>query len=70
MAKPKHNEKSNPFKEAIHKVEEITKKEEPKKEEASKVNKEDRSAFNCSPCKGEGLVDGKICISCNGTGKV
>ncbi len=40
------------------------------------VKVEDRSAFNCVPCKGLGLVEnlegtlGKICSNCNGTGKV
>ncbi len=36
--------------------------------------KEDRSAFNCPKCKGEGLmlngVVQSICDQCNGTGKV
>ena len=33
--------------------------------------KNDRSAFNCKPCEGEGLlVNGNICSECRGTGKV
>lgn len=33
--------------------------------------KEDRSAFNCPICKGEGLVtQDKLCPECGGTGKV
>lgn len=35
------------------------------------VIEEDRSAFNCAACKGEGLQDGEhICPVCHGTGKV
>jgi hypothetical protein len=30
----------------------------------------DRSAYNCSTCKGEGLVSDQRCSVCNGTGKV
>jgi DnaJ-class molecular chaperone len=32
---------------------------------------EDRSAFNCKPCAGEGLIDeNTVCPNCQGTGKV
>lgn len=31
---------------------------------------DDRSAFNCDSCAGEGLVDGKVCTKCAGTGKI
>lgn len=58
-------------------------KEEPKKVEVVQeapiekpVTVEDRSAFNCKACKGEGMVfttqrpQGEICTVCLGTGKV
>ena len=37
-----------------------------------KVVKEDRSAFNCPDCKGEGLnvAHTQRCVKCGGTGKV
>ena len=31
---------------------------------------DDRSAFDCVPCKGEGLLEnGQLCTNCNGQGK-
>lgn len=42
-------------------------------EKAPKVKSEpveDRSAYNCPACKGEGLDGDKVCASCLGTGKV
>lgn len=54
-------------------------KNEPKdevNEETSQVQHEevheDRSAYNCTDCKGEGLIsqNGIICATCHGTGKV
>ena len=41
-------------------------------EAAVKEVVEDRSAFNCPECKGEGIDVDKnlVCRNCNGTGKV
>ena len=30
----------------------------------------DRAEYNCAPCGGEGLVNGLLCATCNGKGKV
>jgi hypothetical protein len=42
-------------------------------EETTQPKKEDRSAFNCPDCGGEGLKNGndpyQLCPTCNGTGK-
>lgn len=52
---------------------------EPTEAEVSPVEEpalpEDRSAFNCKPCGGEGLIGDpagqhEFCVACNGTGKV
>lgn len=49
------------------KVEEVKPVEEKKEE----VVAEDRSAFNCPDCKGEGLKnDHELCPKCLGTGKI
>lgn len=40
-------------------------------EEQPAVDPEDRSAYNCPACGGEGLKDERtICPTCSGTGKV
>lgn len=47
----------------------MAKKRKSKKE--VKVLVEDRSAFNCPDCKGEGLKDQfHVCDKCGGTGKL
>ena len=53
------------------------KKEDLEKAILEAVKGEDRSAFNCEPCKGEGLVGnlsivGKhdLCAKCGGSGKI
>lgn len=58
MGKSKYGLK-NPFKGDLN---------EQVKEDKKKV-KVDRSAYNCLPCGGDGLVGEKICDVCQGTGK-
>lgn len=36
---------------------------------ATKIKVEDRSAFNCVPCGGDGLVGNTLCEQCEGSGK-
>lgn len=56
------------------KVEELEPQEAPLEEVVKKEPKEvkeDRSAYNCPTCKGEGLQDQyNVCPECHGTGKV
>lgn len=41
------------------------------KEENTEEAVEDRSEYNCVPCKGEGLLeDSSLCSGCAGKGKV
>ena len=49
----------------MKKIKELKKTKVVKK---TKVN--DRLDYNCSFCKGEGLVGAERCISCGGTGKI
>lgn len=51
-------------------VEELLEAEVPFVEEVV-ADKEDRSAFNCDGCKGEGIDESeKVCAKCSGTGKI
>lgn len=56
---------------ALEPVEEATQPETTEEDSTPAV---DRAAFNCPPCKGDGLVGGvgeeTRCPNCNGTGKV
>lgn len=59
---PEAVQKSQPVEETVA---------EPVVEEAPAAPVEDRSAFNCSNCQGEGLLSQtELCPVCNGTGKV
>lgn len=52
-------------------AEDAKKNSSPESVEGEESVKEDRAAFNCQPCGGEGLLpNGKVCDTCHGTGKV
>ena len=52
-------------------TEEITEIAEEIVDEEVKLYAGDRSAYNCQPCTGLGLLEnGNICSTCKGTGKV
>lgn len=52
-------------------VEEKVEEAKPEETPAAPVKPtSDRSAYNCEPCKGEGLLEnGDTCPACRGTGK-
>lgn len=73
--KPLQPEAEQPKVEEAPKEPEQPKVEKPKKEKVQVEEAEDRSAFNCPTCKGEGIVIGGFnkhekCPDCLGTGKV
>ena len=58
-------------KKKIKKEKEETEKELGEKTEEVNEVVNDRSAFNCKPCGGSGLLkNGSICFTCKGRGKV
>lgn len=53
------------------KIDEVSAVDQPVDEQAATMPQEDRSAFNCPDCKGEGLLNERtVCPKCSGTGKV
>lgn len=61
------------FEEKQAEKEDEAEKSEEKSNDESDENKphgEVDSSFNCSDCKGDGIKDGVICVTCHGTGKV